>query len=332
MTFDFSIPTIGLFTDALPSVLASGTDPLAHVLDRESAISEFLGFKVKLSAVSIVLCAAVMLGILLLAAKRISTGKPSEGTSRYLTRGRFSQIVEVFVQGLRDGVLVPLLGKATTTSFLPLLLSLFFFVLALNLVGLIPFGDAQELAFAMGSGGLDGAEQNLIFFGGTATASVSVTAGLALVSLVAMLFQASRELGAKGMFEHMCGGKELLQGPKGMLLVVPIIFVVEVLGLFIKPSALAIRLFANMLAGHTLLATIFMFTAMALKAGGWGLAAPIGVVSIAFAVAISFLELFVAFLQAFVFMFLTAVFIGMMSHGGEHEEHAHAEGHGVPAH
>ena len=113
------------------------------------------------------------------------------------------------------------------------------------------------------------------------------------------------------LFRSMCGGKELLTGPKGLLLVVPIIFVVEILGLVIKPSALAIRLFANMLAGHTLLATIFMFTGMALKAGGWGLAAPIGLISAAFAVAISFLELFVAFLQAFVFVLLTSIFLGM---------------------
>jgi F-type H+-transporting ATPase subunit a len=127
----------------------------------------------------------------------------------------------------------------------------------------------------------------------------------------------------------MCGGKELLTGPKGLLLVVPIIFVVEVLGLFIKPGALAIRLFANMLAGHTLLATIFSFTGMALAAKGWALAAPIGVISGLFAVAISFLELFVAFLQAFVFMFLTAVFIGMMSHHGDHgHDHEHDHGHG----
>ena len=69
-----------------------------------------------------------------------------------------------------------------------------------------------------------------------------------------------------------------------------------------------------MLAGHTLLATIFMFTGMALKAGGWGLAAPIGLISAAFAVAISFLELFVAFLQAYIFTFLSALFIGASIH------------------
>jgi F-type H+-transporting ATPase subunit a len=79
-----------------------------------------------------------------------------------------------------------------------------------------------------------------------------------------------------------------------------------------------------MLAGHTLLATIFMFPGMALKAGLL-LGVPIGLVSVGFAVAICFLELFVAFLQAFLFMFLTAVFISLMSH---HDEHGHDHAHG----
>jgi F0F1-type ATP synthase membrane subunit a len=90
-----------------------------------------------------------------------------------------------------------------------------------------------------------------------------------------------------------------------------------------------------MVAGHTLLATLLGFGAMALNAKGWGVAAPITAVSIFAAVLISVLELFVAFLQAFVFMFLTSVFIGMMSHHGDHghdhghdHDHDHAHGHG----
>jgi len=336
MTFDmhtaWAIPTFSNLADFVPSMLASGANPLGHVLDKESALSDYLGFKVKLSAVSIVVAAILTFAALYIASRRIDTGSANEGAARYLTRGRISQLIEVMVQGIRDGALEPLLGKATTAYFLPFFLSLFFFILSLNLIGLIPLGDAQELSAAM-TGSEDGKTLgNMVFFGGTATASISVTAGLAVVSFLAMMFQASRELGVKGFLEHMCGGKELLYGPKGLLLVVPIIFIVEVLGLFIKPSALAIRLFANMLAGHTLLATIFMFTAMAGEAGGWWLAGPISIVSALFAVAISFLELFVAFLQAFVFMFLTAVFIGMMSHHadhGEHDDHAHEDAHGA---
>ena len=317
--------------DCVPSLLASGGNPLDHVLDADSALGDLLGIHdLKLSVVSIFVAALVAFGVLWLASRQIATGPASSGTDRYLTKGRVAQIIEVIVQGLREGVLEPLLGKATANFYLPFFLSLFFFVLTLNLLGFIPFGDVQEFTHKMmGHGEEHGGEHGgALWFGKTATASLSVTAGLATVSFLAIMFQSMRDLGVKGFLEHMCGGKELLTGPKGLLLVVPIIFVVEVLGLFIKPGALAIRLFANMLAGHTLLATIFSFTGMALAAKGWALAAPIGLVSAAFAVAISFLELFVAFLQAFVFMFLTAVFIGMMSHHGDHgHDHDHEHGH-----
>jgi len=313
--------------DAIPSLLAAGGSPLDHVLDKKSALGEVLGIQgLKLSIVSVVVAAVLAFLLLLLASRSIATGPATAGTDRYLTKGRLSQIIEVIVQGLRQGVLEPLLGKKTADFYLPFLLSLFFFVLMMNLLGLIPFYDAQKLVMKLTTGATDetGAAKK-VFFGGTATASLSVTAGLATISFFAILFQSMRDLGVKGFLEHMCGGKELLTGPKGLLLVVPVIFVVEILGLFIKPGALAIRLFANILAGHTLMATIFMFTGMAL-AGGWMLAAPVGVVSVVFAVAIYFLELFVAFLQAFVFMFLTAVFIGMMSHHGDHG-HDHGHGH-----
>lgn len=320
---------------AFPTLLAAGGSPLDHVLDKPSALGDVLGFEhLKLSVVSIVTAGVVAFIALWIAARNIATGPASQGTDRYLTKGRVSQLVETIVQGLRQGVLEPLLGKKTSDFFLPFLLSLFFFVLALNLLGFVPFADFQEFAHKLmgdgheGHGEAHGEHGGAVFFGGTATASISVTAGLATISFIAILVQSMRDLGVKGFLEHMCGGKELLTGPKGLLLVVPIIFVVEILGLFIKPGALAIRLFANMLAGHTLLATIFMFMGMALKAGGWGLAAPVGLVAGAFAVAIFFLELFVAFLQAFVFMFLTAVFIGMMSHHGDHgHDHDHAHGH-----
>ncbi len=330
------------------ALLGSEGNPLDHVLDKPSALSTMFGLDatdIKLSVVSLVVGGLLILLVLTLASRRIRTGPASQGTDRYLTKGRLAQLIEVIVQGLRDGVLEPLLGKRTTDAYLPFLLSLFFFVLTLNLFGLIPLADMQEFVHKLmsshdhdaGHGGGDHGA-NPIYFGGTATASISVTAGLATISFVVLIMHSLRELGLKGFMVHMCGGKELLSGSPMLLCVVPIIFIVEFLGLFIKPGALAIRLFANMLAGHTLLATIFMFTGMALKAGGWGFAAPIGLVSALFALAISFLELFVAFLQAFVFMFLTAVFIGMMSHHGEHGEehgtdhdagHEDTHGHGV---
>ena len=114
---------------------------------------------------------------------------------------------------------------------------------------------------------------------------------------------------------------------------------VEILGMIIKPCALTIRLFANMLAGHTLMAIIMLFGFIGLNLmQNWLLAIGVTLVSGLFAVAIYCLELFVAFLQAFVFMFLTAVFISQLSHHGDHdhEEHqSHAEtpptGEAIPA-
>jgi F-type H+-transporting ATPase subunit a len=100
---------------------------------------------------------------------------------------------------------------------------------------------------------------------------------------------------------------------------------VELMGTLIKPCALSIRLFANMLAGHTLMATLMLFGYMSWQGmHSWLAMGGITVVSGVFALAIYFLELFVAFLQAFVFMFLTAVFISQLSHHGDHghdEEH-----------
>jgi class 3 adenylate cyclase len=106
---------------------------------------------------------------------------------------------------------------------------------------------------------------------------------------------------------------------------------VEIMGTFIKPFALAIRLFANMVAGHTLLATLLMFTKMGLEGVGIFAGGAISLVAMVSAVAVTFLELFVAFLQAFVFMFLVTVFIAQLSHHG-HEEHGHEDSHSHDAH
>jgi F-type H+-transporting ATPase subunit a len=189
---------------------------------------------------------------------------------------------------------------------------------------MIPFLDLQTAL----TRGVLGHEKAMIFFGGTATASLAVTGALAFVSFVVIQIHSIRELGLKGWLEHLCGGHELVHGPKGLLLVVPIIFIVEFLGLFIKPAALAIRLFANMVGGHTLMATLLMFGGLALSSGlNYAAVGGISLVSGLFAVLVGVLEVFVACLQAFIFMFLTAVFIVTMSHGEEHE-HGHDESHG----
>ena len=311
-------------------LLASGANPLGHVLDKSSAFSDRFGTDVKLSVVSLVVGAVIVLAWMLHAASRIRTGPESEGHDRWVTKGRLAQIVEVLVDGLYGQMLEPVMGARLARAWLPFLLSLFFFVLVLNLMGLLPLMDIQEIVHGLGPKGSEEekavAKKAALWIGGTATASLSVNMALALWAFLAIQWQSVRELGIKGTLEHLCGGHELVAN-KGLWFVVPIIFVVEVLGMVIKPAALAIRLFANMVGGHTLMATLMMFGAMA---AGLGVAAVGGISLLAggFAVIITFLELFVAFLQAFVFMFLTAVFISQMAHHDEHhdEEHGH-EGH-----
>ncbi|MBU3728714.1 MAG: F0F1 ATP synthase subunit A [Phycisphaerales bacterium] len=310
-------------------LIAAGGNPINHIVDKKAFGTTWLW----LSMLSLAVAGALALLIMARAAKAIATGPESMGHERYVTKGRLSQLVETISLYLRDEMLKPVMGERLANAWLPFLLAQFFLILTLNLFGLVPFFDAQEFLYGIMGKKLDPLplDETHVLFGGAATASISVTAGLAVCSFFAILWQSIRELGVKGTLEHLCGGPDLVRGPLVLWLVIPIIFAVELAGMFIKPAALAVRLFANMVAGHTLLVVLFGFGASAYKLGVGGVA---GVTAIAgvFAVAITFLELFVAFLQSFVFMFLTAVFISLMSHGDEHHEHEHEHGHGAEAH
>lgn len=297
--------------------------PTAHVVDTLNPAGIPL---LTTHTITLIGVTAVFLIAMIYAARRIATGPESQGNERYITKGRFPQMVEAISLYIRDQMLIPVLGVETTRRYLPYLLTLFFFILFINMFGLIPFADLQHL-FGM----------HEPLFGGTPTASITVTAALAMVAFFVIQVHGLRELGIKGYLQHLTGG--LYPGPLAMAPIIAIVFVVEVAGLFIKPAALAIRLFANMVAGHTLMAVLLSFGAMVAREGGGIIpVAGISVVSGAAAVVITFLEVFVAFLQAFIFMFLTAVFISLMSHHDDHEEeHEHSpqghegEGHAKPA-
>lgn len=297
-------------------LLLAESNPLGHVLDK--TLIEVGGTPI-LTMHMVTLVAAALIGywVLSVAAKAIAVGPESQGNDRYMTKGRMAQMIEVITLYLRDTVIKPVLGDATN-RYLPYLLTLFFFVLANNLFGLVPFLDLQHIA-----GGLINGDTHFAVIGGTATANLAVTAALAIIAFIVIQVHAVRELGIGGWAHHLLGGAPAYLAP----IMVP----VELLGMFIKPGALAIRLFANMLAGHTLMATLAGFGAMTLAGvGSWAAALGVSAVAGIFAVAISFLELFVAFLQAFIFMFLTAVFLGQMSH---HDDHGHEHEHGAePAH
>jgi len=301
------------------NLLFAASDPTMHVRD---VLLHIGPIPITMHTITVAVCAVLCVLVLNHAANAIATGPESMGNKRYVTKGRIAHALEVMIVYLRDEMLVPVLGKDTARRYLPILLSLFFFILFCNLFGLIPIVDLQHLLGV-----------HHTFIGGTATSSITVTAALAVVAFFVIQIHGFKELGIKGYLQHMTGG--LVPGPLYLLPVVAIVFVVEVAGQFIKPLALAIRLFANMVAGHTLMAVLVSFGGQA-AAGGMGVAgwAGIGLAGLLAATAIMFLEIFVAFVQAFIFMFLTAVFISLLSHHDEHHEehgeaheHDHAHGH-----
>ncbi len=311
----------------MTTVLASGDDPISHIVDKAVFDSPIM-----LSMITLVASAALVCWLLARAAKGIATGHESLGNRRYLPATKFAATIEVMVLYLRNEMLLPVMGERLTKRYLGFLLSVFFFILMLNLVGLIPFIEIQDALYYFAGKSFDLQEhQTAAIFGGAATASISVTAGFAFVTFVVVQAQGFRELGVKGWLEHLCGGSELVNGAWYLWAVIPVIFVVEFLGLFVKPAALAIRLFANMVAGHTLLLTLTMFGAMAVKAGlGLFAVSSITLVSGIGAIVITFLEVFVALLQAFIFMFLSSVFISLMAHE-EHAEHGEEHDHAPQA-
>lgn len=208
----------------------------------------------------------------------LATYAARNNARRDVPRG-FGNLIEVFIVYMRDEVAVPNMGP-TGVRYLPYLLTTFFFILVMNLLGLFPYGS-------------------------TATSNVSVTAGLAIVAFIMIQAAAIRTQGIKRYLAHLTGGVHWVLWP----IMVPI----EILGLFTKPFALCIRLFANMSGGHivivSLLGLIFLFQSYLIAV------APAG-----FVVAIYFLELFVAFLQAYIFTMLTAVFMGLGMQEASHRE------------
>ncbi len=184
-----------------------------------------------------------------------------------------TNLLETFVVFVRNEIAVECMGKEEGRKMTPLLCTFFFFILGLNLMGMIPVFS-------------------------TATANVNVTGGLALVTLCFMTFGAIYKNGFSGFWKAMVPSNV----PSFIL---PVLVPVEFLGLFIKAFALTIRLFANMLAGHIVILSILGLVVLL------GYAA---LPSILFAVFMSLLEILVAFLQAYIFTLLSAIFIGQTCH------------------
>ncbi|MDX9910194.1 MAG: F0F1 ATP synthase subunit A [Phycisphaerales bacterium] len=297
---------------ALTSGMLAAANPVDHVVNHS-----FSGW-FTMHIGQLILGAVLVIWVLMWAAKRIATGPASLGNERYITKNPFAQMVEVICVYLRENTVRPLLHERTD-KFMPFLWTLFWFILINNALGLVPILDFIHLV----SPSLRAEHRS--FLGGTATQNLAVTGALAFIAAMVINIAGIKELGIGGYLKHLTGGAPAY--------IWPILVPVEVLGTFIKPVALALRLFANMTAGHILVATLFMFVGMSIATGNPALYGPITLASAVSAIAIYFLELFVAFLQAFVFMFLTTVFISQLSHHGDHEHehdhaHDHAGGHG----
>lgn len=236
---------------------------------------------------------AVLASLIVLLLFTQMAGRYKRGIGRETApRGLLQNLLETLVLFIRDDVAKPSMG-ADYKRFLPFLLTVFFFILTCNLFGLVPFGA-------------------------TATSNLMVTAVLATFTFLLTQFN-----GSKDHWRHVFW-------PPGMPVPIKIILIpVEIMGLFTKPVALAIRLFANMTAGHlvilSLIGLIFSFGDLFGTAAGYG----VSPLSLGFALFVSLLEILIAFIQAYIFTILSALFIGMAM--AEHEHHTPHEDAPQPA-
>jgi F-type H+-transporting ATPase subunit a len=206
-------------------------------------------------------------------------------------RGLYN-FVEMLVQFVRVEIAGKNIGARDGDRFVPYLVTAFFFILFVNLFGMIPYAA-------------------------TATGNIAVTLALATFTFLVTQYAAIRAMGLGAWLKHLTGGVAVWLWP--------IMIPVEILGLFTKPFALTVRLFANMVAGHivilSLLGLIYALNSQWVAIG-----------SVPMALGIFLLELFVAFVQAYIFTMLSAVFIGqgLMHHGDDHGEAKGGHGHGEP--
>ncbi len=293
----------------MTAMLAS-SNPLTHVVQHvwgepiklaDSGV--FSTFTVMSNQIFMMVLAAFLLIVFVIRAGRRRRG--NAGMDALVASG-FGNFIETICVYLRDEVAKPALGEHTD-RFIKYIWSVFFFIFTCNLLGLLPFDAVAYFVTGM--------PEHPVHLGGTATANIWTTGTLAFCTLLMMVFNGLR-LGGTAYLAHFCPGP---------LLMAPLLVPVEIIGTIAKIFALTVRLFANMMAGHILLAVLIGFTMSAFAVGlttGIGVTIPVVLGS----VAINFLELFVAALQAFIFTFLTTLFIGMSVNVHHHDDH-HEEGH-----
>jgi F-type H+-transporting ATPase subunit a len=263
---------------------------LEHVLDSSDVelfesfgpghihLPKILGLQITKFMVLEVIAALLIVAVYVPLAWRVRNGG--------IPRGSFTNFFEVLLTFIRDQVAKPGIGEHDADRFVPFLWTLFLFILFNNLLGLVPMF-------------------------GSATGSIFVTLGLALC---VFFYMHGNAIAKMGLAKYIASLWPHIDVPFPMgFFIKPLIFAIEWVGVLVRNLVLAVRLFANVFAGHMVLATFLLFIWMArnIHVGLWGAVTLTSVVGI---VALSLLELFVAFLQAYIFTFLTALFMGMALH------------------
>lgn len=198
-------------------------------------------------------------------------------------------LVEMLVVFVRDSIAKPMIGEKRYERYLPYLLTLFFFIFFCNILGLIPFFPA----------------------GANITGNIAVTATLAVITFLITNISGNR---------HYWTDIFNTPGVPAWLKIFPLMPVVELVGVFTKPIVLMIRLFANMTAGHIVILGFIVIIFILSNLFGMAVGGAVSVVSVLFSVFISLLECLVAYIQAFVFTMLTALYIGMAVQEPHHAE------------
>jgi F-type H+-transporting ATPase subunit a len=256
-------------------------------VDKNAAIP--LDLSITKNTLSIFFCVIILCVIFISIARRYSRN-PNKAPKG------FQSMLEILILFIRDDIVKPSIGKKYE-KYMPYLLTLFFFIFFCNLLGLVPFFPG----------------------GANITGNIAITMVLALFTFFITSFSAK-----KSYWIHIINTPGV---PWWLKLPLPLMPIVELIGLITKPFVLMVRLFANITAGHIIvlgfIGLIFIFGKMNVGVG-YGTS----VISVAFAVFMGFLELLVAFLQAFVFTLLSALYFGMAIEEHEHpEEHSNAEAH-----
>lgn len=242
---------------------------------------------------------ALIVSVVVIVPIRIYLSSNGKKKSKWVT------LIEYTVEFVKDTIAAPNVGSNWVMTWTPLFLTFFFFILFANGIGMIPIFDTIGLLdrFLLKTDS-HSIINNLLHGGVTATGNFNVTAGLAAVTFFSIIIAGVKK---HGFFKHW---SNLV--PHGLAWPVYIILIpIELMGLFVKPFALTMRLAANMTGGH--IAILALLSLMAIIGEMFSGAAGIGVafISIPMAAAISGLEIIVVLVQAYVFTLLTAVFVGM---------------------